>query len=97
MVHGPIGAGMVIDHLCRNRACVNPGHLEVVTVRVNTLRGHTIQATNANKTHCKRGHPFDEANTRWIKHTRKSGVFLERRCRTCAREALQASRKKAHL
>lgn len=55
---GPIPEGLQIDHLCRVRNCVNPGHLEPVTSRVNTLRGKAFQAT------CKRGHPFDEANTR---------------------------------
>lgn len=58
-----IPAGMEPDHLCRNRACVNPAHLEVVTHRANTLRGVSPAAINATKTHCLRGHLFDEANT----------------------------------
>ena len=54
---------MVIDHLCRNRPCINPAHMEVVTVRTNTLRGFGPGAYNARKTHCKRGHEFTKENT----------------------------------
>ncbi len=60
---GPIPAGMEIDHLCRNRACAAPAHLEAVTHHENLLRDETLTAANAAKTHCKRGHLFDEANT----------------------------------
>jgi len=78
MSKGPIPEGLQLDHLCRVRACVNPDHLEPVTGRENTLRGDTLSALNAAKTHCKRGHAFDEANTY---HYRGS-----RHCRTCRRE-----------
>lgn len=61
--HGPIPSGMQLDHLCRNRACVNPSHLEPVTARVNTLRGTSGAAQNAVKTHCPQGHAYDETNT----------------------------------
>lgn len=59
---GPIPAGLVIDHLCNNRICVNPGHLRLTTHRENILRGTGQSARNARKTHCKYGHPLDGPN-----------------------------------
>ncbi len=73
---GPIPEGMRIDHLCRNRGCVNPRHMEVVTHKENTLRGTAPTAINAHKSACLRGHPFDYANT-WI------AADGGRRCRAC--------------
>ncbi len=75
---GRIPSGLVIDHLCRNTRCVNPGHLEAVTSRVNTLRGLSPSAMEAQQTHCIHGHPFDIVNT----HYKRDG---RRDCRSCNR------------
>lgn len=73
---GPIPDGLTIDHLCRNRSCINPAHLEAVTHRENLLRGHTVTAANAAKTHCVHGHEFTPENT-------YLGPTGSRACRVC--------------
>jgi hypothetical protein len=74
---GPIPPGLTIDHLCRNRLCVNVDHMEVVTNRVNILRGNGVGVRNMRKTHCIRGHLFSGENLVVLRTTG------ERRCRIC--------------
>lgn len=75
---GPIPSNMEIDHLCRNRRCVRPKHMEVVDHRTNTLRGDTITGRQARQTHCKRGHLLSGYNL----IVSRNG---KRWCRTCQR------------
>lgn len=66
-----------VDHLCYNRSCVNPDHLETVPLAVNVMRGNNPYAVNARKTECLNGHEFTEANT-YIHPQRGS-----RHCKAC--------------
>lgn len=74
---GPIPDGLEPDHLCRNPGCVNPRHIEPVTHHENILRGNDGKY-NSDKTHCPKGHPYDENNTS-IYHGHRS-------CKACKRE-----------
>ena len=78
MFVGPLPDGLVLDHLCRNRACVNPEHLEPVTQSVNLLRGETVNAAASARTHCINGHEFSPVNTRISPSGRRV-------CRSCGR------------
>ena len=75
---GPIPASREIDHLCRNKGCVNPDHLDLVTRSENNRRG--LLGVLRQQTHCKMGHHFDAANT----HIDSKG---HRTCRACHNEA----------
>lgn len=102
---GPVPEGMVLDHQCHNqdpdcdlgddclhRRCINTDHLEPATQRENSLRGKTLAARNAAKTHCDNDHEFTEENTYW----RKGGG---RHCRTCLADhdrERKAKKKHAH-
>lgn len=73
-----------IDHLCRARRCAASAHLEDVTSAENTSRGD-VRLVNGGKTHCPKGHPYDEENTRWMKTYNGYGS-KGRMCRTCDRD-----------
>ena len=79
---GEIAPGLDLDHLCRNRGCVNPDHLEPVSRKTNLLRGFGTTARNASKVYCPQGHPYSEENTTY----RKRKGNWARRCRTCHRD-----------
>lgn len=78
MYKGPIPTGLVIDHLCRMPRCVNPAHLEVVTQRINTLRGIAPAAQQAKRIQCPQGHRYSPENT-------YVDPMNHRHCKTCGR------------
>lgn len=81
---GEIPKGKQVDHLCMNRKCVNPEHLELVSSQENTLRSPNTRASkNSKKTHCDNGHKFTKSNTYLYK------ADNSRNCRTCRRAAVQ--------
>lgn len=83
---GPIPDGLVIDHLCRVRLCVNPAHLEPVTYQENILRGRGLAAQNAAKTHCPQGHSLSGDNVRICGGRRQ--------CRACSVESQRQGRRR---
>lgn len=84
LLRGAIPDGMVLDHLCRNRWCANPWHLEIVTNEENIRRGHWGEVYPEPATHCPSGHEYSDGNVRLA----KDGT---RRCRTCERRDSLAS------
>lgn len=82
LVRGRIPDGLVIDHLCRKRDCVNPMHMEPVTPRENALRGELglhMKERSAAQTHCVHGHRLTPGNTYRQPSTGR------RRCKMCHR------------
>jgi hypothetical protein len=82
---GDIPDGLCIDHLCRVRCCINPAHMEPVTMRENVLRGISMVAVNARKTHCHAGHPFEGEN-----------LIVTPNGRRCCRECQNAGQRRRY-
>ncbi|MGZ6854085.1 MAG: HNH endonuclease [Mycobacteriaceae bacterium] len=85
---GPIPRGLELDHLCRNRRCVNPDHLEPVSHRENCHRaelGVAAADIMRSRTHCPRGHKYDQSNT----YRTPKGYRV---CRTCHRDRERSRR-----
>lgn len=84
----PIAPKMTIDHLCRNRRCVNPEHLEMVSIAVNVMRGQGSTAIAARRNGCAKGHPYTPENLYVRKDTG------HRQCRECTRQSHRARRER---
>jgi hypothetical protein len=83
IAHGPIDDGLVINHTCRNRNCVNPQHLKAITKYENVMKDScSLPYINSQKTHCSKGHPYD----------RKYGK--QRYCSICEAEKRKRLREK---
>lgn len=92
LVIGEIPEGMGLDHLCRNRACVKPIHLDPVPTRINILRGLGFARINHEKTHCAKGHLLSGVNL----HTGKPNKHHprgQRYCRDCLNKKSKHYRK----
>ena len=89
LIVGKVPDGLTLDHLCKNKACVNPDHLEPVTNRENLLRGGGTTSINAKKTHCPKGHPLIEGNL-----VPSYLEYGQRTCLTCYREKTRVRSKK---
>lgn len=79
--YGPVPDGMVIDHLCRVRNCVNPMHLEAVTNRENIRRGRAARSLQVGST-CTNGHPLTDGDALYL---RSNGVSECRQCRSAGK------------
>lgn len=90
---GPIPDGLVLDHTCGIKLCVNPAHLEAVTQRENTLRSPIgSPQVNARKTECKYGHPFSGENLRihFVRGLQRRSCVI---CRRAVSRRAKAARK----
>lgn len=92
LIVGAVPKGLVLDHKCRTRHCVNPYHLDPVTPKVNTERGVVAQVIGQrgrDMTHCRKGHEFTIENTH---HILFKGGGTGRRCRICAKLNMRKTR-----
>lgn len=85
---GPIPEGLTIDHLCFNKVCVNPAHMEPVTREENSRRKERV----IRPTHCPQGHELTDDNL-YVKN-RSDGHGINRYCKTCKRASLNRWRAK---
>ena len=83
LANGAVPEGLEVDHLCFERACLNPDHLEAISHTDNVRRGRHNQ--NHGKAECINGHAFDDANT-------SIDSLGKRVCKTCARDRMRAHR-----
>jgi hypothetical protein len=91
LAFGDVAGGMVLDHLCRNRACVNPLHLEAVSNKDNLMRGAGNNgALYVHKTHCNKGHPLIPENLYLRKVMRRERDY---QCKTCSIERASKARR----
>ncbi|TBO59025.1 HNH endonuclease [Streptomyces kasugaensis] len=91
--HGPIPAGLDVDHRCRRRACVRPSHLRAITHRENILASSNHVARRAAVTHCPAGNPYDDANT----YRARNGTRKCHACKNAAQRAARAAIRERHL
>lgn len=89
LAHGELREDMTLDHLCRNRACCNPEHLEPVSLKKNIMRGDSPSAHHSRKTHCHRGHEFTKENTGIYKGAKGKPM---RRCKKCTSDRRKKNR-----
>lgn len=87
---GDIADNLQLDHLCRNPSCVNPKHLEPVTLIQNVQRGK-LGVLKTPTTHCANGHAYDDENSYYSTQDR----WQRRQCRTCKREWMRRKRHNA--
>lgn len=88
LFYGHISPNLQVDHLCKNKRCVNPKHLELVTSQTNNLRSNSSSGVNARKTHCKNGHELGGENV--YPSSIKRGF---RMCKTCSLTRARSVRK----